>query len=103
MEHTQTVADICALWSQIAESPLNYGNLGAPASGMGEQPNDGDSTVGKTQPKGCYTVSFLNGGGVLCRYRLDRYVLTDSNTGEMFSLEASEAAALYALLGIVLE
>ena len=85
-----------------ADDP-NSSTSGAPVGGAGSEPGDGETTVGKAQPKEGYILSFSDDHGVLSQYHLYKNQLTDLSTGATKILSKQDATVLYNMLGIPME
>lgn len=105
-EDPTVIAEICAVMARATASTPNYSTAGSDVSGRGEDPEagtDGETTVGKTQPKDFYILSFVDLEGNTCQYRLNRSVLTQIATGETDFLMGDDLTELYTLLGLPVE
>lgn len=100
------IAEVCSLLMRATASTPNYSTAGSDVPGRGEDPEagtDGETTVGKTQSKDFYILSFVDSEGNTRQYRLNQSVLTQIATGETDFLMGDDLTELYGLLGLPVE
>ena len=97
------IESLRTMLARLTAPDPNSSTSGAPVGGAGSEPGDGETTVGKTQPKEGYILSFSDDLGVLYQYRLHKNQLTDLSTGATKILSEQDATVLYNMLGVPME